>query len=132
MEIDGQPNSTQQLGEEENKKTDNFFADEEMNPEEASKLGAKDMQKYQDIIKENEKSYGSVSKNDFETYSLLGEGSYGRVILVKKKDSQKQYAMKILKKKEIERRNQVSHTMTERRILEALDSPFIVKMDYAF
>jgi protein-serine/threonine kinase len=40
--------------------------------------------------------------------------------------------MKILKKKEIEKKNQVRHTMTERRILEALDSPFIVKMDYAF
>jgi hypothetical protein len=40
--------------------------------------------------------------------------------------------MKILKKKEIEKRNQVRHTMTERRILEALDNPFIVKLDYAF
>jgi len=28
-----------------------------------------------------------VTKDDFEIYSLLGEGSYGKVILVKKKDT---------------------------------------------
>jgi serine/threonine protein kinase len=54
------------------------------------------------------------------------------VVLVKKKTTGKQYAMKILKKKMIEQRNQVEHTMSERRILEALDHPFVVKMDYAF
>lgn len=73
-----------------------------------------------------------MGKEDFVTYSLLGEGSYGKVVLVKKKDSGKQYAMKILKKKMIEQRNQVEHTMSERRILEAINHPFIVKMDYAF
>jgi serine/threonine protein kinase len=40
--------------------------------------------------------------------------------------------MKVLKKEEIIRRNQVEHTMTERRILENVRHPFIVKMDYAF
>jgi hypothetical protein len=49
--------------------------------------GAEDMKRYQQIIAENEKNKGNVTKDDFETYSLLGEGSYGRVILVKKKDT---------------------------------------------
>ena len=40
--------------------------------------------------------------------------------------------MKVLKKSEILRRNQVEHTMTERRILGTVRHPFIVKMDYAF
>lgn len=94
--------------------------------------GNSEIQQYQEIISDNLKKKGSVGKEDFLTYSLLGEGSYGKVVLVKKKSNGQQYAMKILKKKEIEKRNQVGHTMAERRILEAIDHPFIVKMDYAF
>lgn len=83
-------------------------------------------------MEQSQNKKGKVSKEDFATYSLLGEGSYGKVVLVKKKDTGKQYAMKILKKKMVEQRNQVEHTMSERRILEAINHPFIVKMDYAF
>jgi serine/threonine protein kinase len=54
------------------------------------------------------------------------------VLLVKKKDTGKRYALKILKKEEIIRRNQYEHTMAERRILESVNDPFIVKMDFAF
>lgn len=49
--------------------------------------------------------------------SVIGKGSYGKVLLVKKADSSELYALKVLKKSEILRRNQVEHTMTERRIL---------------
>lgn len=59
--------------------------------------------------------------------TVIGKGAYGKVVLVKKKekDPAKQesgelYAMKVLKKSEILRRNQVEHTMTERRILVRL------------
>jgi len=75
---------------------------------------------------------GGVSKRDFEMISVIGKGSYGKVMLVKKKDTNKLYAMKALKKADIIRRNQVEHTMTERRILENIRHPFIIKMDYAF
>jgi serum/glucocorticoid-regulated kinase 2 len=54
--------------------------------------------------------------------SVIGKGSYGKVLLVKKNDSAELYAMKVLKKSEILRRNQVEHTMTERRILVSIDS----------
>jgi len=49
--------------------------------------------------------------------SVIGKGSYGKVVLVKKKDNGKMYALKVLKKAEIVKRNQVEHTMAERRIL---------------
>ncbi len=49
-----------------------------------------------------------------------------------KKDNNKQYALKILKKAEILKRNQFEHTMAERRILQSVNHPFVVKMDYAF
>ena len=89
-------------------------------------------QEYQDLITDQQSKTGKVTKNDFETISVIGKGSYGKVVLVKKKDTQQLYAMKVLKKAEIIRRNQVEHTMTERRILENMKHPFIVKMDYAF
>ena len=40
--------------------------------------------------------------------------------------------MKVLRKEFILSKNQFAHTMTERSILEALVSPFIVEMSFAF
>jgi serine/threonine protein kinase len=37
--------------------------------------------------------------------SIIGKGSYGKVSLVKKKDTGQLYALKVLKKSEIVRRN---------------------------
>ena len=49
--------------------------------------------------------------------SVIGKGSYGKVLVVKKNDINELYALKVLKKSEILKRNQVEHTMTERKIL---------------
>lgn len=40
--------------------------------------------------------------------------------------------MKVLKKEDIEKRNQKLHTMAERQILENMDCPFVVKLHFAF
>ena len=47
-------------------------------------------------------------------------------------DIGKVYAMKILKKRELVKRQQVSRTITERIILSNLRHPFIVALHYAF
>ena len=75
---------------------------------------------------------GGVSVHDFELIKILGRGSFSRVVLVKKKDSDKQYAMKILLKTELKKRNQVEHTNAERKILSNYKHPFIVKLYYSF
>lgn len=49
--------------------------------------------------------------------SVIGKGSYGKVLLVKKKDNGTLYAVKVLKKRDLQKRNQIERTMTERRIL---------------
>ena len=75
-------------------------------------------QEYQNIVTEQQRRTGSnITKKDFEMISVIGKGSYGKVMLVKKRDTGQLYALKVLKKAEIIRRNQVEHTMTERRIL---------------
>ena len=69
---------------------------------------------------------------DFKHLKILGQGSFGKVVLVKNQNNNKLYAMKILDKKFIVKKNQVSHTQTERALLEKLKHPFIVKLNYAF
>ena len=69
---------------------------------------------------------------DFKHLKVLGQGSFGKVILVKNENNNKLYAMKILDKKFIVKKNQVSHTQTERALLEKLKHPFIVRLNYAF
>ena len=53
-------------------------------------------------------------------------------MMVRKKDTKKVYAMKVLKKQHLIARKQVAHTQTERKVLENIDNPFIVSLRYAF
>lgn len=53
-------------------------------------------------------------------------------MLVKKAGGDTVYAMKMLRKDHIMKRNQVEHTKSERNVLEATAHPFIVNLHYAF
>eukprot|EP00347_Sterkiella_histriomuscorum_P004331 403360851 len=89
-------------------------------------------QEYESLIKLTQCKTGKVSKEDYTLIQVIGTGSYGKVLLVKKKTNGNLYAMKILKKKQIRKQKQVKNTWTERKILEKIDHPFIVKMNSAF
>eukprot|EP01043_Picozoa_sp_COSAG02_P007358 COSAG02_NODE_218_length_28570_cov_75.594816_22_plen_642_part_00 len=76
---------------------------------------------------------------DFEVVSKLGQGHFGKVVLVRKKSANprpgarpKFYAMKILEKKQIMARKDVAQANSERRILQQIKHPFIVRLHYAF
>jgi len=71
------------------------------------------------------------SVQDYSFLKVLGKGSYGKVMLVRHKDGQL-FAMKMLRKENIIKRNQTEHTKTERNVLEAVTHPFIVTLYYAF
>ena len=44
---------------------------------------------YQKIVTDVQKrTGGNISKNDFEMISVIGKGSYGKVMLVKKRDTE--------------------------------------------
>jgi len=75
---------------------------------------------------------GAVGLKDFELKAVLGKGSFGKVMLVQRVGTTEVFAMKVLRKEAIIAGNQVQHTKAERSILQAVDSPFIVKMHYAF
>jgi len=72
------------------------------------------------------------SLEDFEMVRVLGKGSFGKVLLCRKRDSGKLYAIKVLKKQHVVKRRQVVHTKTERSVLGLVDHPFVVKLHYAF
>ena len=87
---------------------------------------------YEQLVNLSQTKTGRVSKDEFSMLKVIGTGSYGKVLLVKKKDSGKLYAMKVLKKKFIKESKQVKGTWTERKILEKITHPFVVKLRFAF
>ena len=75
----------------------------------------------------------ALTPRDFEFLKLIGRGTFGRVFQVRKKDTKRIYAMKILSKREIIAKKEVAHTIGERKILQrSLDSPFLVGLKFSF
>merc|ERR1712137_1264398 len=68
----------------------------------------------------------------FDLLKVIGRGAFGKVMLVRKKDTQQLYAMKILAKDMLIKRNQVQRTQAENRILRAVEHPFLVGLKFAF
>ncbi|KAI1430113.1 kinase-like domain-containing protein [Xylaria sp. FL1777] len=78
------------------------------------------------------KHYGP---DDFQILRLIGKGTFGQVYQVRKKDSNRIYAMKVLSKKVIVQKKEVAHTVGERNILvrtATSESPFIVGLKFSF
>jgi len=74
----------------------------------------------------------NLSVDSFEKVRTLGTGTFGRVLLVKHKDTGKFYALKTLKKREVVRLKQVDHVKNEKQILLSIRHDFIVNMYAAF
>jgi serum/glucocorticoid-regulated kinase 2 len=70
--------------------------------------------------------------NDYTAISVIGRGTYAKVLLVRSKEDRQVYAMKVLKKKYILEKNQEKNIMNEKSILSDLDHPFLVKLKDAF
>lgn len=68
---------------------------------------------------------------DFEKMTLLGEGGYGKVWLVKKQTTGKVYAMKVLEKSKIKSQKALEHTITEKQVL-INNSPFLLHLHFSF
>jgi protein kinase A len=69
-----------------------------------------------------------ITLDEYIVKQTLGTGSFGRVKLAFSLKENKYYALKILKKIEIQKLKQVDHILSEISILNMTDHPFIVKM----
>uniref|UniRef100_A0AAQ4VMY5 Ribosomal protein S6 kinase n=2 Tax=Mus musculus TaxID=10090 RepID=A0AAQ4VMY5_MOUSE len=87
-----------------------------------------------DISNHVKEGFEKADPSQFELLKVLGQGSYGKVFLVRKvtgSDAGQLYAMKVLKKATLKVRDRVRSKM-ERDILAEVNHPFIVKLHYAF
>ncbi|KAL8811015.1 MAG: hypothetical protein Q9200_002132 [Gallowayella weberi] len=69
---------------------------------------------------------------DFQILTQVGQGGYGQVYLAKKKDTKEVCALKIMSKKLLFKLDEVRHILTERDILTAAKSEWLVRLLYAF
>ena len=79
--------------------------------------------KFQDIM---------VGPQSFEKIRLLGQGDVGKVFLVREKKTNRVYALKVLSKDEMIKRNKIKRVLTEQEILATSNHPFIVTLYHSF
>ncbi|KAM4066882.1 kinase [Hirsutella rhossiliensis] len=73
-----------------------------------------------------------VGPSSFDKIKLIGKGDVGKVYLVKEKKSSRLYAMKVLSKKEMIKRNKIKRALAEQEILATSNHPFIVTLYHSF
>ena len=64
--------------------------------------------------------------------SVIGKGSYAKVVLVRRKANGSLYALKSMKKKYIEKKKQEKRILIEKEILKEIQHPFLVRMHSSF
>merc|ERR1719433_2190645 len=93
------------------------------------KVLAQHIAKENQYAKEGRKRY---KMTDFDSVKTIGRGAFGEVRVVRKKEDNKVYAMKMMRKKEMITKKQVGHIRAERNLLAAADCPWLVKLHYSF
>ncbi|XP_053211479.1 serine/threonine-protein kinase Sgk2-like [Panonychus citri] len=79
----------------------------------------------------SEKKHAKPS--DFEFLKVIGHGSFGKVLIARHKAEEQIYAVKVLQKKVILKKNERNNVMCERNVLlKNLHHPFLVGLHYSF
>ncbi|KAI7032567.1 hypothetical protein KC352_g47335, partial [Hortaea werneckii] len=82
-------------------------------------------------VKFVENKQRSLKIEDFDLLKVVGKGSFGKVMQVMKKDTQRIYALKTIRKQHIISRSEVAHTLAERSVLAQINNPFIVPLKFS-
>lgn len=75
---------------------------------------------------------GIKTMDDFVMMKVLGKGTFGKVVMCKEKETGAIMAMKILKKDVIVAKDEIAHTLTENRVLQMTNHPFLTSLKYSF
>ncbi|KAL2623947.1 hypothetical protein R1flu_008192 [Riccia fluitans] len=70
--------------------------------------------------------------NDFEIIKPISRGAFGRVFLARKRTTGDLFAIKVLRKVDMIRKNAVESVQAERNILISARNPFVVRFFYSF
>lgn len=74
----------------------------------------------------------NVQIEDFKIIKVLGRGSFGKVTLVEFLKTGEVFAMKSLKKDTLIEEDQIQNTLLEKKILQELEHPFLVNLQFCF
>ncbi|THH07000.1 hypothetical protein EW145_g3687 [Phellinidium pouzarii] len=75
----------------------------------------------------------SLTIETFDLLKVIGKGSFGKVMQVRKKDTQRVYALKTIRKAHIASRpGEITHILAERTVLALVNNPFIVPLKFSF
>ncbi|KAG2004635.1 AGC/Akt protein kinase [Coprinopsis cinerea AmutBmut pab1-1] len=75
----------------------------------------------------------SLTIDHFDLLKVIGKGSFGKVMQVRKKDTQRIYALKTIRKAHIAQRpGEITHILAERTVLALVNNPFIVPLKFSF
>ncbi|KAL5699611.1 non-specific serine/threonine protein kinase [Ranunculus cassubicifolius] len=80
----------------------------------------------------NGKDRDRTSIEDFEIIKPISRGAFGRVFLARKRATGDLFAIKVLKKADMIRKNAVESILAERNILITVRNPFVVRFFYSF
>ncbi|KAL8284233.1 hypothetical protein RQP46_004982 [Phenoliferia psychrophenolica] len=70
--------------------------------------------------------------DQFHIVTQVGQGGYGEVYLARHKETHQVVALKKMKKKTLLKMDEIRHVLTERDILASTNSPWLVRLLYAF
>ncbi|KAJ3233795.1 hypothetical protein HDU81_001976 [Chytriomyces hyalinus] len=73
-----------------------------------------------------------VELNHFELLRSIGKGAFGKVKVVKHKNSKNTYALKYINKEACIKMKAVDNIIQERKLLEEIHCPFVCNLRYAF
>jgi len=80
----------------------------------------------------NKKQTPTACLQDFEKIKTIGKGAFGKVILMKHKNTNICYAVKILQKDQIKKKTQIQQALTEKRVLQSIKLPFAINLEFFF
>nr|CEL67541.1 TPA: AGC kinase, putative [Neospora caninum Liverpool] len=76
---------------------------------------------------------GGICVRHFRQEGVIGKGGFSVVYKVRKKDTGRLYAMKVVAKDKVaSAANQIRRALSERDVLKQCDSPFVVRLFWAF
>jgi protein-serine/threonine kinase len=87
---------------------------------------------YNEIKSKTASSDEGKRVEDYVLLKVIGRGNFGKVVLVKSKIDSNFYALKCLKKAEISEMKCEHLIKAEKRVLEKVDHPFVIKLHQTF
>ncbi|RCN53666.1 kinase domain protein [Ancylostoma caninum] len=97
-------------------------------------LSLRDVEDYDEAhVDLGPKEHAMACASNFDFLNTIGKGNFGRVFQVRHMETGKIYAMKVLSKEHIRKKNEVKHVMAELSVLKSnIHHPFLVSLHFSF